>query len=320
MSKPCENKNAMRNRILQVKEGILGFSFLRVLLLMVVMTGFLQGVSAREKFSLLVGQETGLLRDARAVSVAPDGSIYIADTGNQRILRLNPNGDMLGEIGGLGNEHGQFQWPVDIAAEQGANIWVSDFGNRRIERFSRNFTWHGTIELPAIEGDVAAQPGALAVTAMGDLFVVDGDGQRLLKYNPLGMLQAEFGARKGMMWVSTVRNLAAHRDFGVVWADAEADLVRRTDVFGNSLGALGRGKLRIPQSVCFSEEALWISDSTGVYRSEIERGSFQLVLETQLMRQNGVGQISDFACQGDSVLYILDGSQGQLWKVTVHPE
>lgn len=313
MNKLCRNRIFRSQSPIEVK-GILGFSFWTIVFLALAAMGLPQVACGQVDISLLVSRDTGLLRDARAVSVAPDGSIYIADTGHHRILQLAPTGESIGEIGGLGREHGQFQWPIDVAAEQGTSIWVSDFGNRRIERFTRRFTWQGTIKLPSQSGDIAAQPGPLAVTTTGDLFVVDQDGQRLLKYNPLGILQAEFGARRGITWVSAVQNLAAHSELGVAWANTERNLVQRMDIFGNAMGDVGRGQLREPRLVVFGDNTLWVCDSVGVKRADVNRGEYELVMPMHAMRAQGIEQVSDFACRGDSLLYLLDGRQGQLWQ------
>lgn len=301
-------------------KGILGFSFWRAFMFVVAMTTLAGSVLSQPAFSMLVAKESGLLRDARALSVAPDGSIYIADTGHHRILQFGSDGVLLGEIGGLGREHGQFQWPVDIASEHGTSIWVSDLGNRRVERFTRRFTYQGTIELPSSSGDVAGQPGMLVTTAAGDLFVIEQDGQRLLKFNPLGILQAEFTSHKGTGWISAAKSLAAQSDFGVVWADEEANLVRHMDVFANPLSDLGRGQLHHPWLVALGERTLWVCDSVGMKRAEIERGEFQTVFEMRAMYEKGIHQVSDFVCRGDSLLYLLDGREGQLWRVALRPE
>ncbi len=301
-------------------KGLLGLSFWRACALAVAVTSVSASVLAQETFSILVAKESELLRDARALSVAPDGSLYIADTGHHRILQFGPDGALLGEIGGLGREHGQFQWPIDVASEHGTSIWVSDFGNRRIERFTRRFTYQGTIELPSSSGDVAGQPGMLATTAAGDLFVIEQDGQRLLKFNPLGILQAEFTSHKGTGWVSAAKSLAAQSDFGVVWVDEEANLIRHMDVFANPLSDLGRGQLHSPQLVALGEKALWVCDSAGIKRAEIEQGEFQLVLEMRAMHKRGIQQVSDFTHRGDSLLYLLDGHEGQLWRVALRPK
>jgi streptogramin lyase len=317
MNKHCKNPNLSRIIISKVKEGILGFSFWRMFVFVIGAVVFLQFVYAQENFTLLIDRESGLLRDARAISIAPDGTIYIADTGHHRIVQVGVDGTLIGEIGDLGKEHGQFQWPVDVAAQQGTSIWVSDFGNRRIERFTRRFTWQGTIEIPSLDGDIAGQPGALAVTAMGDLFIVDQDGQRLLKFNPLGILRAEYGAHKGERWISQIDNLAADSEFGIIWADREANLVRRMDLFGSGLGDLGRGQLHNPERVALSERTLWVCDSSGILRADIEQGEFARILETQTLRENGIRHLSDFDCVKNIYLYLLDGSQGQLWRVSL---
>jgi len=209
---------------------------------------------------------------------------------------------------------------VDVAAEQGTSIWVSDFGNRRIERFTRRFTWQGTIELPSIRADAAAQPGPIAVTALGDLFAVDQNAQSLLKFNPLGQLQAEFGDRKGTGWISGMKSLAAHSGFGVLWLDSEGDVVHHMDLFGNALNDIGRGQLTKPTLVAFGEKRIWVYDSLGFEQANLDDLEFRQVLATQMIRTQGIQQVTDFACHGDSLLYLLDGRQGQLWKISLPRE
>ena len=97
------------------------------------------------------------LRDPRSLSISPDGTLYIADTGRHRVLAIDAAGQIVAETGGLGTDHGQFQWPKKVIADRGAAVWVLDFGNRRIEKFSRSLEYQGTFLLPGDDESLPCQ-------------------------------------------------------------------------------------------------------------------------------------------------------------------
>src|SRR6185312_1422295 len=75
------------------------------------------------------GSGDGQLSGARGVAVSPDGSIYVADQGNNRIEKFDPNGKFLLKWGGKGQGDGQFDSPSGIAVDKAGNVWVSDLWN-----------------------------------------------------------------------------------------------------------------------------------------------------------------------------------------------
>ena len=61
------------------------------------------------------------------------GNLFIADTGNNRILVLDPDFNLVGQIGSgrSGDDNGRLDAPRGVAASSG-HVWVSDTGNDRI--------------------------------------------------------------------------------------------------------------------------------------------------------------------------------------------
>lgn len=63
------------------------------------------------------------------------GRIYVADTGNSRIVRMN---DMTGtgwtELGTVGSVVKEFSMPSGIFVDMAGRIYVTDSGNNRIVR------------------------------------------------------------------------------------------------------------------------------------------------------------------------------------------
>lgn len=74
------------------------------------------------------------------------GDVYVADTGNNRIVRLfNPANELqfTTTIGSKGIKNGQFYSPHQVALDNMGNLFVSDSGNHRIQVFdsTNNFKY-----------------------------------------------------------------------------------------------------------------------------------------------------------------------------------
>lgn len=80
--------------------------------------------------------------------------VYIADTGNNRIVRMNDlNGANWSSFGSSGNGVGQFSSPTGIFIDSLGKVYVSDTGNNRIVRFD-DFTWKNWISLGSWGGGI----------------------------------------------------------------------------------------------------------------------------------------------------------------------
>jgi DNA-binding beta-propeller fold protein YncE len=64
------------------------------------------------------------------------GEMYVADSGNWRVVHLDANGQYLNEWGGKGAEPGQFKIPHSLAIDGRGRVYVADRGNDRIQIFS----------------------------------------------------------------------------------------------------------------------------------------------------------------------------------------
>jgi streptogramin lyase len=76
------------------------------------------------------------------VLVAPDGHIFVADGhdagGNNRIVKLAPDGSFVAEWGETGGEDGQFRDPHALAMDSRGRLFVGDRGNSRIQIFDQD--------------------------------------------------------------------------------------------------------------------------------------------------------------------------------------
>lgn len=72
----------------------------------------------------------------RNVAVDTAGHVFIADTGNKRIVVTDVNGTFLGQIGTAGSAPGQFNEPIGLSVDADGNLFVGDTWNGRVQVFA----------------------------------------------------------------------------------------------------------------------------------------------------------------------------------------
>lgn len=130
-------------------------------------------------------------RFPRAVAVGADGSIFVADSGNDQIRQISPDGQVT-TLAGSGfdygdgeGDHARFRRPSGLAIDSFGALFVADTGNNAIRRVST----HGEVTTvagspPGGNHDGAGPairwrwPSAIAVDEEGWLWVSDfGNGK-----------------------------------------------------------------------------------------------------------------------------------------------
>ncbi len=81
------------------------------------------------------GPFNGWFKTATAVTVGPEGNIFVADFYNNRIQKFTPDGNFLVSIGSKDAGPARLKHPTDVAVDAGGGVYIVDFGNRRIVRF-----------------------------------------------------------------------------------------------------------------------------------------------------------------------------------------
>lgn len=135
------------------------------------------------------------------------GDVYVADTGNHRIVRLFNPGAELKYVTSIGKSDSQaevFDQPYDVALDIRGTIYVTDFGNHRIQVYDSENNWVGKINHETNPGLHLRQPTGIAVIhpaekwcffRQGFLAVIDSGGKRLqtvaLDGNPLHQTTAK---------------------------------------------------------------------------------------------------------------------------------
>lgn len=105
------------------------------------------------------------------VEVAPDGTLVVADTGNDVIRKYSAvDGHQIWHVGTQGSGVDQFSEPRDVGIDASGNIYVADAMNRRIVVLGPDGSWITTFTGPP--GDLMGTPMGATVSG-SKLYVAD---------------------------------------------------------------------------------------------------------------------------------------------------
>ncbi len=132
----------------------------------------------------------------RQLAIAPNGNLYVADTGNVRIQVYSPQGRHLFNIGtgshGPETAGGRFFEPSGVAIDRKGIVYVADYWDKRIQRFTLNGTYLSSIPISGWIDHDYSEP-YLAVDKAGHLFATDAPTTQNRHVNHVLMMDATTG-------------------------------------------------------------------------------------------------------------------------------
>ena len=157
----------------------------------------------------------------RDIVVAEDGTLWVTDTGNERLIHYSKTGEPLDLYGREGSGAGEFLEPVGLAYDAAGNLFVADTWNGRIQRFAPTFASSTSFQTSWTSREVIAKP-YLAVLADGRLLASDPASGLLQLFDAAGAPAGSWRPEADALPVG----LAALADGGFVFSDARRDEVQ----------------------------------------------------------------------------------------------
>jgi uncharacterized protein (TIGR03663 family) len=150
-----------------------------------------------------IGSESGQFNAVRDIALAADGSIYAADSRNNRIQHFTADGQFLAAWGSYasvdaGNAPGgTFNEPWGIAVGPDGSVYVADTWNHRIQKFNADgkFITMWGVSGPGDTGDSFWGPRGIVVDSKGHVLVSDTGNSRVVVFDKDGNYITQFGGK-----------------------------------------------------------------------------------------------------------------------------
>jgi sugar lactone lactonase YvrE len=197
-------------------------------------------------------------------AVGPDGSVYVADSGNNRVQKFTADGAFLLAWGTAGTAAGSFSTPQSVAVGPDGTVYVTDGGNNRVQRFDANGAFLSQWGTPGAGDGQFNNPIGIAAGPDGSVYVGDTGNNRIQRFLADGTFLNAFVSGGGGF--TALRGVAAGPDGSVYAVDAAAMRIERFDAAGTFQSAWGSngtgdGQFQAPGGIAASAAGVYVADA-----------------------------------------------------------
>jgi hypothetical protein len=194
------------------------------------------------------------------------GNLYILDGERCTLTVVDTNYVVRAEVGGPGGRPGEFDHPDGIWARNGLDIYVADYGNHRIQRFDRTLAFVSSFSTRDDDGSLIrfGYPRDVALSRLGDLFIVDGENQRIVRTGGATGTDGSFGGfDAGSGKLNQPSRIAVGPSDGIYVVDGSRIIV--FDAFGNFLTSLYEDMWKAPVAIYGDGGQVIVADDTTLF-------------------------------------------------------
>ncbi len=177
----------------------------------------------------------GKFERASSFYITANGFVYVTDTGRNEVIMLDTLGNVIKTFGGYGWTEDSFDNPADVFADP-LTVYVADKNNHRIKRFDKNLNFISSLYTRESENsrESFGYPLSCATSNQGDLYLIDSENKRIMKFDFSGNFQQNFGGfDAGKFMLSNPLQLAIASNNNVFIIDGDNIIV--FDQYGNGI-------------------------------------------------------------------------------------
>jgi len=179
----------------------------------------------------------GEFKGATSFYINSAGIIFVTDDVTDEVYQLDTLGNLIESIGGYGWDESAFDDPVDVFADP-LKVLVADKNNNRIQRFDKNLNFIFQIYTRESENESErfGYPVSAVTSNLGDVFILDSENKRILKFDPFGkFIQTIGGYDYGSYTLNNPKKLAISMTNNIYVIDD--DYIYIYDNYGTGLGS-----------------------------------------------------------------------------------
>jgi hypothetical protein len=267
--------------------------------------------------TMLVEQKAlGSFQRATRLITNPQGWIYVLDSERNLVVLMKGDEEPSSSVGGYGWSSTTFDQPTGLATD-GLNLYVADRGNHRLVRFDRSlnfissFVTRDTSLLAARFGS----PLGVALSRLGDFFVLDGENLRVVKFAANMQYEHSFGdiddQRSRLR--QPIKILISPDDHVFV---LEQDRLLEFDYFGQYLRAIGPGSFRDARGFCFVHGGIIVVTPGALFWFNDRGELLREVRAAEIASGSPIGAMEDLA-GGAERLLLLTSTQLHIIQIFI---
>ena len=215
----------------------------------------------------------GKFKNASSFTINSAGILYVTDAATDEVYKLDTLGNYLKDVGGYGWDEGNFDQPVDVFANT-LSVYVSDKNNHRIQRFDKDLNFISL--LYTRESDNSAErfgyPLSAVTSNQGDLFILDSENKRILKFDLFGHFILNFGGFDGGSYALRNPKQMVVSPANVLYVIDGRSIIL-FDQYGNGINELETGIDLKSISITFNN--LLINTDNQILLTNLKSGSFK---------------------------------------------
>lgn len=230
---------------------------------------FLSYFTSAQKFEF--ADSYGDFNNAVSFYITANGLIYVCDKGDDEIILLDTLGNILKTLGGYGWTDDSFDDPVDVFADP-LSVYVADKNNNSIKRLDKNLNYLSSFNKKESSNseEQFGYPSSVAVSNQGDLYLIDTDNRRVIKFDIYGNFFQNFGGiDAGKYQLSDPLQLAISSANLIYVIDNNEVVI--FDNFGNGITRLQFDKKLQSIRIIFNELVITDFDNNVFYSSLKQR-------------------------------------------------
>lgn len=204
--------------------------------LIIIFIIFLQSFALPQNY--IYQGSIGTFTNAASFHINPAGFLYVTDSATNEIFKIDTLGKVLKSTGGYGWTEATFDDPVDVFATP-LDIYVTDKNNHRIQRFDKDLNPVSSLSTRDNDDPNSrfGYPLSCIISVQGDMFILDSENKRILKFDLFGNFIQNFGGYDyGKYALHNPIGMAGDQNNNLYVIDGNVIFIY--DQFGNGIGEI----------------------------------------------------------------------------------